>query len=153
MMLEMRDVIAHEIIKRCRFIARNWLPRKFVEIVLCPFAKTLVNRRGLHDARDVKIEISPKCDQFIPRRVAIPLKRNPGILLVTIKDQIFLELCTNEPLMVIGSRIDQVADHLAWTPFARPGTSARFLIAHSFQKGRGPIDRFAQLRNVFLQRQ
>jgi len=151
-MLEMRDVIAHEIIKRCPFIARNWLPRKFVEIVLCPFAKTLVIRRSLHDACDVQVEISPKHDEFTPRRVAILLQRNPGILLVTIKDQIFLKLCANEPLMVIGSRIDQMPDHLAWTPFPRLRTSARFLVAHPLQKGRGPIDCFAQLRNVLLQR-
>ncbi len=97
----MRHVIAHEIVECRGLVARNWVPRKLIEIMSCPFAKTFVFRRGLHDARDVKVEISPKIDQLVPRRFAISLQRNPGILLITIEYKIILELCAHESLMVV----------------------------------------------------
>ncbi len=100
-MLEVGDIITHEIVERRRLISRNWFPRKLVEIMSCPFAKTLVFRRGLHDACDVQVEIAPEIDQLVPRRFAILLQRDPGILLVTIEFQILLELCAHEPLMVV----------------------------------------------------
>src|SRR5437868_7886580 len=87
--LQMRHVIAHEIVQCGGLVMRNWFPRKLVEIMSCPFAMTFVFRRGLHDARDVQVEISPKIDQLVPRRFAVSLQRNPGILLITIKQKIF----------------------------------------------------------------
>jgi len=101
MVLQMRHVITHEIVERGGLISRNWFPRKFVEIMSCPFAKTFVFRRDLHDACDVQVEIAPKIDQLVPGRFAISLQRNPGILLIPIKYQILLELCAQEPLMVV----------------------------------------------------
>ena len=101
MVLQMRHVITHEIVERGGLISRNWFPRKLVEIMSCPFAMTFVFRRGLHDARDVQVEISPQIDQLVPRRFAVSLQRNPGILLVTIKYKILLKLCAHEPLMVV----------------------------------------------------
>src|SRR5947207_4144200 len=99
--LQMSHIIAHEIVESCRLFARNWFPRKLVEIVACPFAETLVLTRNLHDVRDVQVEITPKIDQLAPWRFAVPLQRNPGVLLITIKQQIVLELCAHEPLMVV----------------------------------------------------
>src|SRR6266576_6768695 len=106
----------------------------------CPFAKTLVIRRDLHDARDVQVEIAPKVDQLVPRRVCISLQRNPGILLITIKYEIVLELRAHEPLMVIRSRVDQVPNYLTRAPLARPRTPARLVLTHLLQKGRRTFD-------------
>ena len=118
--LQMRYVVAHEIVERRGLVMRNWFRRKFVEIMSCPFAKTLVYRRDLHDARYVQVEIAPKVDEFFPRRFGIPLQRNPRVLLITIKDQIILQLCAHEPLMVVDFVESMVPDYLAGTPIARP---------------------------------
>lgn len=97
----MAHIIAHEKIESRRLVSGNRLPRNFVEIVTCPFANTLVIGGGLHDARDVQVEESPKIDQLGPRQLSVTLQRNPGILLVTIEHQIILELCAHEPLMIV----------------------------------------------------
>src|SRR6266550_989190 len=98
--LQMRHVVAHEIVEGRRFLARNRAPRQLVEIMSCPRANTFVLRHSLHDARDVEVEIAPQRNQFVPGRVPISLHRYPRVLLVTRKNQVILKLCPYETLVV-----------------------------------------------------
>src|SRR2546430_16473353 len=66
--LQMLNIIAHEIVESRRLFARNWFPRKLVKIVAWPVAETLVRTRKLHDVRGVQGSITPKIEQLEPWR-------------------------------------------------------------------------------------
>ena len=52
--LEVRHVIAHEVIECRRLVARKGFPRELVEIVAWPEANTFVYRDEVHESRDVR---------------------------------------------------------------------------------------------------
>src|SRR6185437_7934776 len=124
MVLQMADVIAHEIIECCGLIPRHGLPRNLIEIMSCPRPGTFVISGGLHHARDVEIEVVPQRDELAPGRIVITLHRHPRVLVVTRKLKIVPELCPNEALVIVGSRIDEMTNYLSRAPLPRRGATA-----------------------------
>ena len=91
----------------------------------------------------MEIEIEPQRDEVLPGRVLISLHRDPCVLLVTRKLEIVAELCSDETLMIVGRRVDEVADNLSGAPFVRSGATAGNLVAHPVQEWSGAVNDLA----------
>ncbi len=68
--------------------------------------------------RQQPIEGGPQFHQGAPRSVLEMFNADAANLIVAGPTQFFFEKSAHEPLMIVGSRIDQMAQHL----FARPSS-------------------------------
>ena len=82
----------------------------------------------------------------------VVLHAHPVVLGVAEEHEIVLELAADEPLVVVGGRVDEVADHLARRPLAGPGRAAGGLVGQREQARRGRIDGSAQALGIFRHR-
>jgi hypothetical protein len=70
----------------------------------------------------------PQVDDILPRSIRIVLAADPVVLFVARKRQLGSLLRTNEPLVVVGGRIDEVSDYLLWRPLPRGAWLIRLAI-------------------------
>jgi hypothetical protein len=108
MVLEVRHVIAHEVIERRRRVFRYRLPGELVQVVYPARPHSYRFRRFRHHSRDVSIECCPEFDELSPGSTLVPLSFDPGVLFVAGEDEVVLKLRAHESLMVIRGRVDQV---------------------------------------------
>jgi hypothetical protein len=98
---EVPDVVRHEVVERRRLVLWNGHGRELVKVVTDTRPESLLGRSGLHYARDVKVEASPKLQQLFPGSIPISLHRHPLVLGVTRKYEIILKLRPDEALVII----------------------------------------------------
>lgn len=72
----------------------------------------LLRRHALEHVREVRVVDDPQVNERRPVRRSVLLARNPGVLVVRGEAEFFNLLRPHEPLMVVGSRVDQVAEDL-----------------------------------------
>ena len=127
MVMQMKDVVAHEVVEGRRRVSRHRLPGQLVEVVMLSLSQPHLVRRRLHEPCDVQIVGPPQGDEVLPRRVLVTLHRHPVVLGVAGKDQVVLKLGPYEALMVVGGGVDQASDDLLGRPLAggRPLGRAR----------------------------
>src|SRR5437763_3559238 len=75
-----------------------------------------VERNQRDYVMQMEIIRTPELDQIRPRSLVILLRAHPLVLFVTRKHEIFRELCAHKPLMIVCSRVDQVAECFFATP-------------------------------------
>src|SRR2546423_1763007 len=108
MVLEMADVIFDDKAERHRLAAADRAGN--VE---------LVGRNAYDDAQQVQVVGLPERDQIAPRGIGVAVALDPGFLLIAGKGVRAVELGANESLVVVGGRIDEVAEQLFARPLAR----------------------------------
>src|SRR5512146_335625 len=118
-MLQMADVIAHEVLESRGLVPRHGLPCDFVKVVTGPRPLPSGCRHRLDHSGEMEVEEAPQPDEVRPRGSLIALRRYPRLLLVTRKHEIVHELGADKALMVVRGGIDQVADDLLRGPLAR----------------------------------
>ena len=64
----------------------------------------------------MKIVRAPKLDNVRPRLLRVFLGTDPSILLIAGKDQVVSKLCPHKTLMIVGGRVDQMAQNLTRRP-------------------------------------
>lgn len=104
------------------------------------------SRHRLDHSGQMKIEEAPQPDQVRPGSGVIALRRHPRLLFVTRKNEVVHELGADEALMVGRGGIDEVADDLLRTPFARSGRPVRFRFRKGEQPGRESGDGLTKIR-------
>jgi hypothetical protein len=77
----------------------------------------------------------PELGQLGPSTGVVVLHGNPVILNVTWKLKCIALLRADEPLMVVGGRIDQMANHLLGGPLAGGSRDTGLDIGHRPQRG------------------
>src|SRR5688572_5494236 len=117
--VEVPHVVLHEVVECRGLVSRNRLRSNLVEVVPRSGTEELFGRNRFHHPRYVEVEAAPQRQELIPRRVLVSLGGDPRILRVSGKYEVVLELGANETLVVVGSRVYQVADDLSWAPLAR----------------------------------
>ena len=101
MVMQVPDVIAHEVVERRRRVGRHHRPGAFEEIVLRVYTQADVVWHSRHHASEVPVVERPQIDQLVPVGVLIPLRADPAILFIAWKDQIVHPLRAHESLVVI----------------------------------------------------
>lgn len=145
-MLQVPDVIAHEVVERCGSIGREELPGELVKIVTHARTQTLLLGNRIHHMRDVEIVCTPELHELTPRLLLISLPLHPSILLIALEEKIILKPRSHEALMVVGGGVDQMTDHLLRRPLPRRRTPRGILITHR-QK---PLGRMAHRRSKII---
>ena len=79
----------------------------------------------------MEIEEMPEAHELRPRGFLVALGGDPGFLFVAREDEIVRELGSDETLMVVGRRIDQVPQNLLARPAAFDGRNGGFRFANS----------------------
>src|SRR5215813_8340521 len=132
-MLQMRDVVLHKVLERRRLFGGHGAPGEVVQVVPRPTLLSDRRRNRRDDTREVKVERMPETDQLRPRRILVTLGGDPLFLTVAGKDQVIGELSTHETLVVVGGRVDQVAELLLGGPLSRSGNARDILLGKSAQ--------------------
>ncbi len=110
MMLQMAQVVSHPPFEWACLVIANEAWR----LELC-------GRHALDDGNDVAVQCNPQLDQLGPCSFAVSLDRYPRFLVVPRQHQWARQLSPNETLVVVGRRVNQMAqdfllDPLAWLP-------------------------------------
>src|SRR5712692_9461327 len=98
MMLQMIDVVVHEVVECDRLFKRYGNECDRVEVVAAPRLHARGGGRRLDDMRQVKIELPPERDDRGPWIAVVFLRRDPLLLLVSGKHQVVGELRAHEAL-------------------------------------------------------
>src|SRR5436305_1538167 len=101
MVLEMADVIFDDEAERHRLAAAD----RAGDI-------ELVGWDACDDTQQVQVVSLPERHQIAPRGIGVAVALDPGFLLIAGKGFRAVELSANEALMVVGGRIDEVAEQL-----------------------------------------
>ena len=117
----MADVVAHEVVERRRLAGRHRLPGQPIQVVpgVLPQPHGVGNRA--HHPRQVIVVGGPEREELRPRRRLVLLRRDPRVLVVAGEDQIVLPGGADEALVVVGRRVDEMADDLLRGPLAWRG--------------------------------
>src|SRR4051812_34541250 len=75
-----------------------------------------------YDRCKLRVIHAPEPDQLGPRPVLIPLDTNPFISIVSWYFDTGIELESHEPLVVVGSGVDEVAENFLPGPLVRRRT-------------------------------
>lgn len=116
MILEMRYVVAHEIVERRGLVFRDSLPRYLVQIVACARATALLFWSLCNDVQQVQVKALPESDEQRPGLAVIVLRFDPRLLLVTRKDKLVAELRADESLVIVRGRIYEMSYYLFGGP-------------------------------------
>src|SRR5687768_3197898 len=77
-----------------------------------------LSRNRLHRRRDLPIESRPQIHELRPWPLAVAVRGNPGLLFVAGPGERINKSRAHEALMIVGRRIDQMAEDLLADPFA-----------------------------------
>ena len=66
MMLEVTDIVMHEVVERHWFAARNRAPRDLIEVVLRVRSKSHILGNSRHHVREVAVVGCPQRDEMRP---------------------------------------------------------------------------------------
>src|ERR1044072_8976189 len=88
MVLQMIDVVAHEVVERHGAIPRHWTECPLIEVGYGAAAHAIRRGRRRHHTREVAVVRQPEHDELRPRRLAVALRPDPRVLLVALDDEI-----------------------------------------------------------------
>ncbi len=147
MVLEVRDVVAHEVIERRGLVGRIELPAELIHVVARVLAVAHVGGHGVHNANEVPVVRLPQRDDLGPRRRRVPLQADPIVLRVAREHEVVLAVRAHEALMVVRRRVDEMANDLLRGPCAgfRPPRHRR--LRQSLEPWRGVVDGAFEVAN------
>jgi hypothetical protein len=105
-MLEVSDVIAHQVVERGGLALGNHPPPDLMKVVPGMLAKPHLVRDGDHQPSQVQVVMEPELNQLGPGSILITLNRHPVVLRVSREHQVVLGRRPDETLMIVGRRID-----------------------------------------------
>src|SRR5882724_1040707 len=126
--LQMNDIVPHQVLKRRRFGFTDSFKRNRLQTVLGAAIVHLCRVGGRHYMQQMKIVCAPKIHQLGPGRLLVMINLHPSILVIAGKDEIVFDLAQHEPHMIVSGRVDQMANDL----FRRPVIFSPRLFALSF---------------------
>jgi hypothetical protein len=77
-------------------------------------------RNQRHHMQEVQVIVFPELNELLPWLLIIALHTYPVFLLIAEERQLIVKLGPNETLMIIGGRINQMADNFFGRPFYPP---------------------------------
>jgi hypothetical protein len=83
-------------------------------------------RKRLDCGGKVPVQQSPEIHQFEPGALVIAMHGHPGVLVISGPCERTRETGSHEPLVIVGSGVDEVAEHLLVDPFPGPAIGGRF---------------------------
>src|SRR5687768_9303920 len=140
MMLEMIDVVVHEVAERHGAIGGDGTEGAQMQVVGVTHAVAIGRGRRRHQPREVPVVRHPEQHELRPRGVLIALCGHPGVLLVALDDEVVAIAHPDEALVVVARRVHQVADDLARRPLAGRGTSRRRGVVEGEQRRCGAMN-------------
>jgi len=97
--------------------------------------------RMLHDVHQVPVVGQPEFHQIAPLAGGIILRAHPIVLLISGKHQAIFVLQTDETLMIVGRRIDEMPEDLFLRPGVLSGTARGSILADGEQAGTRVFER------------
>ena len=116
-----------------------------VEVVRAAFPPADVSRGRGHHPGQVTVERRPQGQEIFPARLLVVLQGHPLVLVVAGEDQVVLKRRSDESLVVVRRRIDQVADDLARRPLPRRRPAAGDVVAEGTKPGQRLVDGVRQI--------
>src|SRR5258705_8371251 len=102
MVLQMIDVVAHEVVEGHGAIAGYRTKRALVEVVHGAASRAIGGGRRRHHSCEMPVVRQPEHDELGPRRLLIALARDPFILLVAVDHEIVSSSHSDETLVVVA---------------------------------------------------
>lgn len=99
MVFQVSNVVRHHEFERHWIVPADpdWIP---AAILRGPF----------HQVQQMAVVGEPKRDEIGPRPILIVLRGDPGFLRISNHRKLILKLCSYEPVVIVGGRIEEVAE-------------------------------------------